>query len=689
MIRRLALILAITATVLGLGSSAAQAAWQAGNSGSAYAKARSIGSMSAPSANVSGSDVTVSWSAPGGSVPTDYQVERYSAGGGVQTIGANCSGTITGLTCTENSVPAGSWEYTVTPVRQNWTGTESARSSAVNVSGGPPSLSLNTTSFNVLQATTGGQIDDFQAGQTVSYRLDNPTTGTVLAGSITPSPVPANGTATVSVTIPSGISNGSHTVYAVGNAGDQASADITVNTGSGFVATGSFTGNGSDNRAITGLGFNPNMVVVKAVNTELSAMRTDTMPGDNSKVGNTAFVADRIQSLDADGFTLGTAAQVNSNGVSYRWTAYRAQSGLFKTGAYTGNGTSQSPSGLGFSPEYASVISANGDEPMQRYSGMTRAFGFGADTGSTASITALGADGFSVGNSATANTNGITYHYAAFNDVAGIAEINSYTGNGTDNRNITGVGLSPANVMIRANDTGTGRPAVHRPASLAGDATMFYNNTANATNLIQALQPDGFQLGTSGTVNNSGRTYHYLAVKNASPSGSCSSPGSQTVTASADSYVDQSSPAANDGTSSDLYVMSKSGNANRRTLVRFNLPAIPAGCSLSQATLRFFAASAVTGRTIDAYRAGGAWTETGVTWTNAPATAGTGSSSASAAGALAWDVTTQTSAMYSGTNNGYILRDSAEGDAASPEQKYQAREGTPTPQDPSLFVAWN
>ena len=60
------------------------------------------------------------------------------------------------------------------------------------------------------------------------YRLDNASTGTLLAGSITPSPVPVGGSATVSVTIPAGTSLGAHTVFAVGSLGSTASAAITV-----------------------------------------------------------------------------------------------------------------------------------------------------------------------------------------------------------------------------------------------------------------------------------------------------------------------------------------------------------------------------------------------------------------------------------------------------------------------------
>jgi hypothetical protein len=50
----------------------------------------------------------------------------------------------------------------------------------------------------------------------------------VLSGSTTPASIPANGGATISVTIPAGTTDGAHTVYAVDSAGDSASAAIGV-----------------------------------------------------------------------------------------------------------------------------------------------------------------------------------------------------------------------------------------------------------------------------------------------------------------------------------------------------------------------------------------------------------------------------------------------------------------------------
>jgi hypothetical protein len=82
--------------------------------------------------------------------------------------------------------------------------------------------------LSALPTTSGGSVANFLDGEAVIYRLDNATSGTVLVGSITPSPVPVGGSAAVSVTVPLGTTLGAHTVFAVGSLGSTASAAITV-----------------------------------------------------------------------------------------------------------------------------------------------------------------------------------------------------------------------------------------------------------------------------------------------------------------------------------------------------------------------------------------------------------------------------------------------------------------------------
>ena len=207
----------------------ALASWQAGGTGNAYSKATSIVAGNVPTASVSGRNVTVNWSASsvsGGPTAASYTIKRYNGSGQQQTVGSGCSGTIAATSCTENAVPPGNWRYSVTPHYQSWTGTESAQGAEVTVDS--PSLSLAPSTVTSLPQNLTGQIQAFVSGQTVSFRLDDPTSGQVLTGNITPTPVPNDGSASVSVTLPGSVSNGQHTIYALGDQGDQASANVTV-----------------------------------------------------------------------------------------------------------------------------------------------------------------------------------------------------------------------------------------------------------------------------------------------------------------------------------------------------------------------------------------------------------------------------------------------------------------------------
>ena len=132
---RLVLLLVVVVAVAFPGGAAA--AWRLVRSGSAAALAKTLGSGNRPTASVTGRKVTVTWTASsfttGGTAP-GYLVRRYNATTGAGQGALNgCSGTITGLTCTENSVPTGSWQYTITPAAGNWRGPESIKSTVVVV----------------------------------------------------------------------------------------------------------------------------------------------------------------------------------------------------------------------------------------------------------------------------------------------------------------------------------------------------------------------------------------------------------------------------------------------------------------------------------------------------------------------------------------------------------------------------
>jgi hypothetical protein len=177
---------------------------------------------------------------------------------------------------------------------------------------------------------------------------------------------------------------------------------------------------------------------------------------------------------------------------------------------------------------------------------------------------------------------------------------------------------------------------------------------------------------------------HFWTV-HAPPAPTCSA-SSVTAAADRDTWVLQSSPTSNYGNDSALKVDSKSGNGNARALVRFALPTIPAGCQVTSATLRLYAASYKEERTLQAFRLGGTFIEGGVNWGSQPATAGAGASapSRSSAGYVEWSVTSHVQAMYLGTNTGFQIRDASE-NGPGMDQSFNSREkGADNP--PQLIV---
>lgn len=89
----------------------------------------------------------------------------------------------------------------------------------------------------------------------------------------------------------------------------------------------------------------------------------------------------------------------------------------------------------------------------------------------------------------------------------------SYTGDGNDNRNIDiGIELLSKDfkwVIIKANSTDV---AVHRPDSIAGDATCYFTGSAALANLIQDWTATGFQIGNATNVNQNTTEYVYIAI---------------------------------------------------------------------------------------------------------------------------------------------------------------------------------
>ena len=209
---------------------AALAAWNKSGNGQGEAKATSMPSGNAPTGTVSNRTLTVTWTAvtmPGG-IPVDgYKVFRYNAGGTAFPVTGSCTGTVAGLACTETAMAPGDWRYTVAPVYRLWQGAEGPMSLSDTVLA--PVLNLTgSTNITSFPGTLNGSVNNYIPGQTLTMRLDNPTTGQVLTASVTPNSIPAGGTASFQVTVPNTVVNGSHTLFVISSAGDQTSGVFSV-----------------------------------------------------------------------------------------------------------------------------------------------------------------------------------------------------------------------------------------------------------------------------------------------------------------------------------------------------------------------------------------------------------------------------------------------------------------------------
>lgn len=283
---------------------------------------------------------------------------------------------------------------------------------------------------------------------------------------------------------------------------------------------GSYSGTGVAHDII-GLGFSPVAVIVKG-GSNGAYVKTTSMGSSNSRLwaNNGALVNNALTGFVTDGFSVGTIAGVNASGTTYYFVAFSSAFPGLRTGSYTGNGgTSQNitysggATGLGIFNIVIPASSGGGavacvDAGAYDY-GQNASSGSGTGNGSGG----IPASGMQVYNAF--NSSGATYHYMSFVNSAGVSNGNSYSGNGSDNRNYTGLGLNPLTVFIyKAGDI----DVQWKNNKITTDNTMFFTANASGSNRIQSFISGGFQLGNDADVNASGSTYYYMCVGGSSVS---------------------------------------------------------------------------------------------------------------------------------------------------------------------------
>ena len=295
-------------------------------------------------------------------------------------------------------------------------------------------------------------------------------------------------------------------------------------TSGGMFCIGEYTGNGSSTKSITAVGFQPDLVWVKRSTAVTGNWRSSSMPTNNGQGfdGTTDTTGVLFTTLDSTGFTVGTTN--NASAGVYYYVAFKSTAGAVAVGSYTGTGTTaQNISGLGFQPDWVFVQNP-GTTPifnLTESDGDNSNFFYTSSGSSPGFILSLNSGSFTVGsNSGVINTSGNTIYYSAFGGAAanssgsGTYDVakGTYTGTGADIR-ISDLGFSPDLIIVKGNTTQAG---VFRTSLMGGDSTAYLDAaTANFAGGITAINPNGFTLGTSATVNTKTITYYWTAYGNA------------------------------------------------------------------------------------------------------------------------------------------------------------------------------
>tara|TARA_B100001093_G_scaffold366403_1_gene351170 strand:- start:26 stop:1672 length:1647 start_codon:yes stop_codon:yes gene_type:complete len=239
-----------------------------------------------------------------------------------------------------------------------------------------------------------------------------------------------------------------------------------------------------------------------------------------------------ITSFNSNGYTLGTAGDINSssqNDVSWTW---KKTANFFDIVTYTGTGSAQNIShNLGSVPgmiivkctSHASLDwlvyhrGADGSAPedygflLNGNYARQDSSGYWNDTAPTSSV-------FSVGTNGNVNTNGNSYVAYLFAHNSTSISCGSYTGNGSATGPVVTTGFQPQWLMFKCTSNADDWVIVdaQRGIDPAGNDIFLKPNTTGADyGFLDAISVSstGFNVtGTDNVVNGNGRTYIYMAI---------------------------------------------------------------------------------------------------------------------------------------------------------------------------------
>jgi len=205
-----------------------------------------------------------------------------------------------------------------------------------------------------------------------------------------------------------------------------------------YSSFGSYTGNGSTNGPIVETGFEPAFIMTKQTNTAsnwviVDNKRSTINPRDkglrpNSDVTEATVSNNMVVDFLSNGFQLKQTSGANDNGGTFIYMAFAADPDTeaptvaksFSTVAYTGNSSTQSIEGLGFSPNLVWIKGRNNTYVHGLYDTIRgslqrlRSNGTQANENVPNSLTSFDSDGFTLGSDIGQNQSANNYVAWAF-----------------------------------------------------------------------------------------------------------------------------------------------------------------------------------------------------------------------------------------------------------------------------------
>ena len=347
-------------------------------------------------------------------------------------------------------------------------------------------------------------------------------------------------------------------------------AFATINKGASYFNTVLWTGDGTNNRSITGVGFRPEFAWTKRRdggqgNTNHNLWNFVVGAGNNAELASNTLGAEGasgaseygyISALNSDGFTLtdGTDATYkniytnNSGGTYVSWNWLANGTGVSNTAgsisstisanttsgfsivSYTGTGSAATVGhGLGVAPKmiiFKNRGNAVGWACYNSNLGNTNYIALNESIASEAvgsvlfNSTSPTSSVFSIGTGDRTNSSSVNYIAYCFAEVKGYSKFGSYTGNGSADGTFVYTGFKPAFLIVkRYNDAGYDWLMYDNKRQFTFNVVDDFLNpnlsavetTGNANQSLDFLSNGVKFRGSGASSNGSGASYIYMA----------------------------------------------------------------------------------------------------------------------------------------------------------------------------------